>query len=67
MKKLSDSPLLFFLEYEVKSSRWAYLIGWDWLQKISGRYFAWKVSRKYARYKQAMIQEEIVSQYIKQK
>jgi len=48
----STTELSFFLEYEIGSSWWASWIGWDWGQKLSGKYFVWKVKRKYARYKQ---------------
>lgn len=49
-KNLTDSPLRFFLDYEIRSTWWASWIGWNWGQEISGRYFAWKVKRKYGRY-----------------
>jgi len=48
---LSESSLHDFLEYEVRSSWWVSWISWDWLQELSGRYFAWKTRRKYERYK----------------
>ena len=41
---------LEILNYEVRSSWWAPWISWAPLQEISGRYFAWKVRRKYRRY-----------------
>jgi hypothetical protein len=49
---LAESSLSIFLDYEIRSSWWASWIGWDWGQELSGKYFAWKTSRKYARYKQ---------------
>lgn len=38
------------LDYEVRSSWWASLVSNYYLQKLSGRYFAWKIKRKYNRY-----------------
>lgn len=39
------------LRYEVYGSWWASFIFAGWMQKLSGSYFAWKVNRKYNRYK----------------
>ena len=39
-----------FLSYEVKSNWLAPWIGFRWGQELLGRYFAWKVKRKYKRY-----------------
>ena len=55
---LTDSSLSVFLDYEIRSSCWAGWIGWNWGQEISGKYFAWKVKRKYARYKQSKMWEQ---------
>lgn len=55
---VSGSSLSVFLDYEIRSSWWASWIGWDWGQELSGRYFAWKASRKYARYKQSKMWEQ---------
>ncbi len=55
---LADSSLHVFIEYEIRSSWWASWIGWDWGQELSGKYFAWKTSRKYARYKQSKALEQ---------
>lgn len=38
------------LMYEVESSWWASRVSWRWLQSLAGRYFAWKVRRKWGRY-----------------
>lgn len=48
------------IDYEVNSSFWASLIGWKWGQELSGRYFAWKVRRKYERYVAGKLREEWV-------
>lgn len=39
------------IDYEIKASWWASWIGWEWGQTLAGKYFAWKVQCKYARYK----------------
>jgi hypothetical protein len=39
------------LDYEVHSSWWAGYISNPRLQFLAGTYFAWKVRRKYRRYK----------------
>ena len=57
-RMLADSSLSVFLDYEIRSSWWASWIGWSWGQELSGRYFAWKVKRKYARYKQSKVWEQ---------
>ena len=38
------------LNYEVHSNRFASWIGFEWGQNLMGKYFAWKVRRKYNRY-----------------
>lgn len=55
---LADSSLSVFLDYEIRSSWLASWIGWNWGQELSGKYFAWKTSRKYARYKQGKMWEQ---------
>ncbi len=60
---LADSSLSFFLDYEIRSSWWASWVGWDWGQELSGKYFAWKTSRKYARYKQTKVWEKRVKNF----
>lgn len=42
-----------FLDYEIRSSWWASWIGCEWGQRLAGKYFAWKVKRKYVRYKES--------------
>jgi len=54
-------PLSIFLDYEISSSWWASWIGWNWGQELAGKYFAWKVKRKYARYKQRKAVEELIT------
>jgi hypothetical protein len=60
---LADSSLSVFLDYEIRSSWWASWIGWNWGQKLSGKYFAWKTSRKYARYKQSKVWEQRIKNF----
>jgi hypothetical protein len=60
---LADSFLSVFLDYEIRSSWWASCIGWDWGQELSGKYFAWKTSRKYARYKQSKVWEQRIKNF----
>jgi len=42
--------IYYFLDYEVKSSRWAGYISNPFLQELVGMYYAWKVKMKYKRY-----------------
>jgi hypothetical protein len=60
---LADSSLSVFLDYEIRSSWWASWIGWDWGQELSGKYFAWKTSRKYARYKRSKMWERRIKNF----
>jgi hypothetical protein len=60
---LTDSYLSFLLDYEIRSSWWASCIFWNWGQKLSGKYFSWKTSRKYARYKESKAWEEWIKNY----
>lgn len=60
---LADSWLSVFLDYEIRSSWWALWISWNWGQELSARYFAWKVTRKYARYRQSKIREKRIKNY----
>lgn len=57
---ITHGSLSVFLDYEIRSSWWAPWIGWNWGQEIAAKYFAWKTSRKYARYKQSKMWEERV-------
>lgn len=38
------------LDYEIRSSWWAWCVPFAWMQNLAGMYFAWKVERKHARY-----------------
>ncbi len=60
---LADSYLSVFLDYEIRSSWWASWIGWNWGQELSGKYFAWKTIRKYARYKQSKVWEQRIKNF----
>ena len=60
---LADSSLSVFLDYEIRSSWWASWIGWNWGRELSGKYFAWKTSRKYARYKQSKMWEQRIKNF----
>lgn len=42
--------ILDFLHYEIKSHWLAPKIKWAWLNKLFGKYFAWKTKRKFGRY-----------------
>ena len=48
------------LEYEVNSSPWACYVYGNFLQSIAGKYFAWKVRRKYPTYCQSMARAKLV-------
>lgn len=41
-----------FLDYEIRNSLFHWLINGplEWLYPLTGRYYAWKVGRKYKRY-----------------
>lgn len=46
------------LYYEVRASWWASFIWFKWGQVLTGKYFAAKVRRKYARYKMSIIRKQ---------
>ena len=56
---LTDEDIL---DYEIRSSCWASWISWSWMQVLSGKYFAWKVKHKYARYKQSKVWQQLLLQ-----
>jgi len=60
---LADSSLSVFLDYEIRSSWWASWIGWNWGRELSGKYFAWKTIRKYARYKKSKMWEQRIKNF----
>lgn len=46
------------LEYEIRSSLWAMHCHWPWLRRLAGKWFAFKVNRKYARYRRSITNGE---------
>ena len=42
------------IDYEVRSSWWASLVGVGWMQDLAAAYFARKARRKWARYSASM-------------
>jgi len=51
MEKKKISPILkIFLDYEINSHWLASYIWFEWGQLLMGKYFAWKVNRKYKRH-----------------
>ena len=61
---VTENELDLFVDYEVRSSWWASLISWDWAQELSSLYFAWKVKRKYNRYKKSKRIEKLLKESI---
>jgi len=57
-KPIPSNDIHLFMEYEIRSSRWAKLISWDWLQELSAHYFAKKTLRKFNRYKKSLIDQQ---------
>ena len=60
---IPDGSLSVFVDYEIRSSWWASWIGWNWGQELAAKYFAWKTSRKYARYKQSKMWEQRIKNF----
>ena len=55
MKKIPKKmDIMDFLHYGIRSSWWAPLIGWDWGQELSAKYFAWKTRIKYKKYEKSI-------------
>ena len=48
------------LMYEIHSHWFASRVSNRFLQSLLGKYFAWKVSRKYKRYRESMLMRNIV-------
>ena len=48
--RFNPVPMTEILMYEISSSPWAKLISIPILQYLAGKYYAWKVKRKYVRY-----------------
>ena len=59
-KAIDSNECIFieFLYYEISSSWWASWISIKWMQELSAKYFAWKTSRKFARYKASVLWEQ---------
>lgn len=53
------------LDYEIRSSWWASLIGFAWMQNLAASYFARKVRRKCARWKQSQVEWQRVKTHIR--
>lgn len=60
MKATQKYSMRDFLDYEIRSSWWASSISWNWAQDLAGRYFAWKVKRKYSRYVISKIHQQFL-------
>lgn len=60
-ERMSDSEITArqALDYEVRASWWAGWIGFEWGQTLASRYFAWKVNRKFRRYKWWIARERV--------
>lgn len=54
LRHISRLPKTDIMAYEIHSSWWARLMPFRWAQKLGGKYFAWKVGRKYARYERSL-------------
>lgn len=50
---LEEQDLL--VNYEVRGSFWAQYLYFEWMQYIAGKYFAWKIRRKYRRMKRSIL------------
>jgi NTP pyrophosphatase (non-canonical NTP hydrolase) len=58
---MENKFIQILLQYEIRSSWWASYISNPYLQDLSGKYFAWKVIRKYKRYTESIkIQNELI-------
>lgn len=59
----SVASLEAVLDYEIAGSWWAKLVSWNWAQELAASYFARKVARKYARYKESVDMEALIGSY----
>lgn len=59
------ATIKLLLDYEIASSWWASWIGNPWLQELAAQYFAWKVGRKYRRFRQVEAVARIVDSHQK--
>jgi hypothetical protein len=51
-RKIVNISQIQALSYEIRASWWANRVSNPFLQDLAGRYFAWKVRRKFGRYQQ---------------
>jgi len=56
-KTNTDVDLHTFLDYEIRSSWWAPYVGVGWIQELAAKYFAYKTTRKLARYRKSKVME----------
>ncbi len=47
------------VQYEVRSSWLTAMCNWHWMRLAAGYYFAWKVRRKYPRYRKTFEYSEV--------
>jgi hypothetical protein len=63
---MTEKQLVFYLvDYEIKGAWWTGYIRHPKLQELAGRYFAWKVLRKFARQKQSNLIKLKLKTYVK--
>ena len=60
VEALGPRIAVFICDYEVRSSWWASLISNKTLQDWAGKYFAWKVGRKFRRWQQSMRNRDMI-------
>ena len=52
------------LDYEIRASWWAEYVGAGWLQDLAGSYFAWKVTRKHARWEASRLRAARLMEFV---
>ena len=57
----TDIPMSIILDYEIRSSWWAGYIGWSWGQSLAAKYFVWKAKRKYTRWKNSLLWQQLTN------
>lgn len=60
LKKINKIDMIDILQYECHSHWLAPYISFDWGHELLGRYFAWKVKRKYNRYSRSLDSRELL-------
>ncbi len=50
------------LDYEIRASWWASWISIGWMKNLASKYFAWKITRKYRRYKWSKDMQGIITE-----